>query len=144
MPADRAPCGPGRPYPAARRTARVATRRCSTSPPPASRDAVATWIAEAKLRDADWLFSGGKDRRKHLTTRRYARLVDGWIVGIGLDPATCGTPSPRRTKAAIVDCKTGNLRAVQLLSRPSEIESGVCYFGVEVDDALEIAEHVDL
>jgi len=108
------------------------------------RDAVATWIAEAKLRDADWLFPSRKDRRKHLTTRQYARLVDGWIAGIGLDPATYGTHSLRRTKATIVYRKTGNLRAVQLLLGHTKIESTVRYLGVEVDDALEIAEHVDL
>ena len=70
--------------------------------------------------------------------------VDGWIAGIGLDPATDGTPSLRRTKATIVDRKTGNLRAVQLLSGPPEIESTVRYLGAAVDDALEIAEPVDL
>ena len=108
------------------------------------RDAVATWIAEAKLRDADRLFLSRKHRRKHLTTRQYGRLVDGWIAGIGLDPATYHTHSLRCTKATIVYRKTGNLRAVQLLSGPPEIESTVRYLGVEVDDALEIAEHVDL
>jgi len=37
-----------------------------------------------------------------------------------------------------------NLRAVQLLLGHTKIESTVRYFGIEVDDALAIAEQVDV
>ena len=40
--------------------------------------------------------------------------------------------------------RTGNLRAVQLLLGHTKIESTVRYLGIEVDDALSIAEQVDL
>ena len=39
---------------------------------------------------------------------------------------------------------TGNFKAVQLLLGHAKIESTVRYFGIEVDDALTIAEHVDV
>jgi integrase len=52
--------------------------------------------------------------------------------------------SLRRTKATLIYRRTGNLRAVQLLLGHTKIESTVRYLGIEVDDALSIAEHVDL
>jgi site-specific recombinase XerC len=50
----------------------------------------------------------------------------------------------RRTKATLIYKKTGNLRAVQLLLGHTKIESTVRYLGIEVDDALAIAEQVDV
>ena len=50
----------------------------------------------------------------------------------------------RRTKAAQIYKKTGNLRAVQLLLGHTKLESTVRYLGIEVDDALSISEHVEL
>jgi len=50
----------------------------------------------------------------------------------------------RRIKAAQIYKKTGNLRAVQLLLGHNKLESAVRYLGVEVDDALRIAEQVEL
>ena len=49
----------------------------------------------------------------------------------------------RRTKAAQIYRKTGNLRAVLLLGH-TKLESTVRYLGIEVDDALNMAEQVDL
>lgn len=40
--------------------------------------------------------------------------------------------------------KIGNLRACQLLLGPGKVESTVRYLGIEVDDALEISERIDL
>ncbi len=74
-----------------------------------------------------------------LTTRQYARLVADWISSIGLDPDAYGTHSLRRTKAALIYRRTGNLRAVQLLLGHTKLESTVRYLGIEVDDALAIA-----
>ena len=79
-----------------------------------------------------------------MSTRQYAYLVSKWVRGIGLDPRKFATHSMRRTKATLIYRRTGNLRAVQLLLGHSKIESTVRYLGVEVDDALEIAEKVEV
>lgn len=90
-----------------------------------------------------YLFAG-RLSGSHLGTRQYARLVSRWLRSIGLNPLLYGTHSLRRTKAALIYRRTGNLRAVQLLLGHSKIESTVRYLGIEVDDALEIAEKVDV
>ena len=79
-----------------------------------------------------------------LTARQYARLLSEWIAGIGLDASQYGTHSIRRTKATLMYRRTGNLRVVQLLLGHTKVESTVRYLGVEVDDALYIAEQVDI
>jgi len=63
---------------------------------------------------------------------------------IGLDPRFYGTHSLRRTKATLIYKKTGNLRVVQLLLGHTKIESTVSYLGIEVDDALAVAEQIDV
>jgi integrase len=79
-----------------------------------------------------------------MTTRQYARLVAQWVRSIGLDPGLFGTHSLRRTKPAMIYRRTGNLRAVQLLLGHTRIESTARYLGVEVDDAIAIAEQIDV
>ena len=79
-----------------------------------------------------------------MTTRQYARLVAEWVGSIGLDPGLFGTHSIRRTKATWIYRRTGNLRAVQLLLGHTKIESTVRYLGIEVDDAIAIAEQVEM
>jgi integrase len=76
--------------------------------------------------------------------RQYARLVSGWIASIRLDPSFLGTHSLRRTKATLLYRRTGNLCAVQLLLGHTKIESAVRYLGIEVDDALAIAEQIEV
>jgi len=84
-------------------------------------------------------------RSPHLGTRQYARMLDGWLSSVGLDPVGYGTHSVRRTKASLVyRRRTKNLRAVQLLLGHSKLESTVRYLGIEVDDALELAEQTDV
>jgi integrase len=70
--------------------------------------------------------------------------VSEWIDNVGLDSKLFGTHSLRRTKATLIYRRTGNLRAVQLLLGHTKIESTVRYLGIEVDDALSIAEQVDV
>jgi integrase len=67
-----------------------------------------------------------------------------WLASVGLDPHLFGTRSLRRTKATIIYRRTGNLRAVQLLLGHTKIESTARCLGIEVDDALAIAEQVDV
>ena len=50
----------------------------------------------------------------------------------------------RRTKPTQIYRKTGNLRAFQLLLGHTKLESTVRYLGIEVDDALNIAEQIEL
>lgn len=107
-----------------------------------TREAVDAYLAATKTKSALWLFPGR--RGQPMTTRQYARLLDHWLSEIGLEPALFGTHSLRRTKATLIYRRTGNLRAVQLLLGHSKIESTVRYLGVEVDDALAIAEQVDV
>ena len=72
------------------------------------------------------------------------RIVHAWVESAGLDSSAYGTHSMRRTKAAQIYRKTGNLRAVQLLLGHTKLESTVRYLGIEVDDALSISEQVEL
>ncbi|KRA59868.1 hypothetical protein ASD79_10045 [Caulobacter sp. Root655] len=55
-----------------------------------------------------------------------------------------GTHSLRRTKVALIYKKAGNLRACQLFLGRRKLESTVRYLGIEVDDALEMSEAIDL
>ncbi len=83
-------------------------------------------------------------RSPHLSTRQYARIVKGWVASIGLEPADYGTHSLQRTKATLIYRRTKGLRAVQLLLAHSKLEHTVKYLGIEVDDALEMAEQTDI
>jgi integrase len=109
-----------------------------------TRQAVDDYLKAAGKRPGDFLFTGRGGPDRNMTTRQYARLVSEWIGGVGLDPRLFGTHSLRRTKATLIYRRTGNLRAVQLLLGHTKIESTVGYLGIEVDDALAIAEQVDV
>ena len=109
-----------------------------------TRQAVDIYIRTAGRKPGEFLFTVPRGPEHGMSTRQYARLVSGWIASIGLDPHLYGTHSLRRTKATLIYRRTGNLRAVQLLLGHTKIESTVRYLGIEVDDALSIAEQVDL
>ena len=109
-----------------------------------TREAVANWIKMAKLRSEDFLFPSRLHESPHLGTRQYARIVDNGVEEIGLDPAAYGTHSMRRTKASLIYRRTKNLRAIQLLLGHTKLESTVRYLGIEVDDALELAEQTEV
>ena len=109
-----------------------------------TRQSVDDYIRAAGKKPGEFLFIGRHGPRQCMTTRQYARLVSGWVSSIGLDPRLFGTHSLRRTKATLIYRRTGNLRAVQLLLGHTKIESTVRYLGIEVDDALAIAEQVDV
>ena len=109
-----------------------------------TRQSVDDYIRAAGKKPGEFLFIGRHGPGQCLTTRQYARLVSGWVGSIGLDPKLFGTHSLRRTKATLIYRRTGNLRAVQLLLGHTKIESTVRYLGIEVDDALTIAEQVEV
>ena len=110
----------------------------------ATRQAVDDYVRAAGKKPGEYLFTGRGGPAHSLTTRQYAGLLGAWIASIGLDPHLFGTHSLRRTKATLIYRRTGNLRAVQLLLGHTKIESTVRYLGIEVDDALAIAEQVDV
>lgn len=109
-----------------------------------SRVAVAHWLDQASLRPNDCLFPSRQGKSPHLSTRQYARIVEGWVAMIGLDPSRYGTHSLRRTKATLIYRRTKNLRAIQLLLGHTKLESTIRYLGIEVDDALEISEQTEV
>ena len=77
-------------------------------------------------------------------TEAVTRLVDEWVTGVGLMRSEYGTHSLRRTKASIIYRATGNLRAVQILLGHSKIENTVRYLGIDVEDALALAENTEI
>ena len=92
----------------------------------------------------DYAFPSRIDHAGHLSTRQYARLVDEWVTAIGLRRAEYGTHSLRRTKAAMIYRATGNLRAIQILLGHTKIENTVRYLGVDIEDALILAERTEI
>ena len=93
---------------------------------------------------SDYLFTSRNRQSLHLSTRQYARIVEKWVSSIGLSPVDYGTHTMRRTKASLIYKRTKNLRAVQLLLGHTKLESTVRYLGIEVDDALEMAEQTEV
>lgn len=108
-----------------------------------TRQAIDDYIRLVGKKSGEFLFTGRRPGQG-ITTRQYARLLSDWLLGVGLDPHVYGTHSLRRTKATLIYRRTGNLRAVQLLLGHTKIESTVRYLGIEVDDAIAIAEQVDV
>ena len=109
-----------------------------------TRESVVAWIRQAGLRSEDYFFPSRLHTSPHISTRQYARVVRGWIRQIGLDVSAYGTHTMRRTKASLIYKRTKNLRVVQLLLGHSKLESTVRYLGIEVDDALEMAEQTEV
>ena len=109
-----------------------------------ARASLLTWLERRGGTLADYVFPSRIDHAHHLSTRQYARLVDEWVVSVGLRREEYGTHSLRRTKASIIYKATGNLRAVQILLGHTKIENTVRYLGVDVEDALTLAEGTEI
>jgi integrase len=109
-----------------------------------ARASLLAWLERRGGSVEDFVFPSRADPNDHLSTRQYARLVDEWVTAIGLRKEEYGTHSLRRTKASLIYKATGNLRAVQILLGHTKIENTVRYLGVDVEDALELAEHTEV
>ena len=109
-----------------------------------ARSTLLTWLERRGGALEDFVFPSRIDHASHLSTRQYGRHVDEWVLAIGLKPKDYGTHSLRRTKASMIYKQTGNLRAVQILLGHSKIESTVRYLGVDIEDALELAEATEV
>jgi site-specific recombinase XerC len=72
------------------------------------------------------------------------RILRGWVTSISLEPSAYGTHSMHRARAAQIYKKTGNLRAAQILLGHTKMDSTVRYLGIELEDALEISEGVEM
>ncbi|PZX11315.1 phage integrase family protein [Palleronia aestuarii] len=109
-----------------------------------TRQSVAGWIESPAMTGCADLWPSRFHDSPHLSPWQYARMLKGWVASIGLELSAYGTYSMRRTKASQIYRKTGNLRAVQLLLGHTKMDSTVRYLGVELEDALAIAEAVDI
>ncbi len=109
-----------------------------------TRHSLSELIQSQNLSYTDYLFKSRFHQSDHITTRQYARLLKAWLVEIGLDPYEYATHSIRRTKVSMIYQKTKNIRAIQLLLGHSNLDSTVRYLGVELDDALDVAENTEI
>ncbi|WP_027160966.1 tyrosine-type recombinase/integrase [Mesorhizobium sp. WSM1293] len=108
------------------------------------RASLLAWLERRCGTVEDYAFPSRVDPASHISTRQYARLVDEWVSAIGLRPEDHGTHSLRRTKASMIYKATGNIRAIQILLGHSKIENTVRYLGVDVEDALLLAERTEI
>lgn len=108
-----------------------------------TRQSLDDWILLSKLISCDSLFPSRMRRSPHLSTRQYSRIVKRWVSSIGLDPTLYGTHTMRRIKVSLIYRRTKNIRAIQLLLGHKNLESTVRYLGVDVDDALDLAEQTE-
>ena len=109
-----------------------------------ARKSLLTWLNRRVGSLEDFIFPSRVNYMGHLSTRQYARLVDEWVGAIGLDVREYGTHTMRRTKASLIYKATGNLRAVQILLGHTNIENTVRYLGVDMDDAITLAERTEI
>lgn len=108
------------------------------------RASLLAWLQRRGGTVDDYAFPSRIDHTDHLSTRQYARLVDEWVTAIGLRREDYGTHSLRRTKAAMIYKANGNLLAIQILLGHTKIENTVRYLGVDIEDALELAERTEI
>ena len=109
-----------------------------------TRASVEKWMEDEIMVGSEYLWPGRFHERLHISTRQYARIVRDWVTSIGLEASAYGTHSMRRTKVTQIYKKTGNLRAVQLLLGHTKMDSTVRYLGVELENALAIAEAIEI
>ncbi len=110
---------------------------------PDARASLLAWLDRRGGTVDDYVFPSRVDHNGHLSTHQYAWLVDQWVTGVGLMRSDYSTHSLRRTKASIIYRATGNLRAVQILLGHSKIENTVRYLGIDVENALALAENTE-
>ncbi|BCY02044.1 tyrosine-type recombinase/integrase [Stutzerimonas stutzeri] len=109
-----------------------------------TRSAVEAWIRHAKLRSENFLFPSRLAHSEHISTRQYARIVKWLGDSDWFGSSLVRNPYPAANQASLIYRRTKNLRAVQLLLGHTKLESTVRYLGIEVDDALEMAEQTEV
>ena len=109
-----------------------------------TREAVAALIKLDNLHSKDFLFRSRVGTNQHISTRQHNRIFHGWVEKLGLEDSLYSAHSTRRTKPYLIYKKTKNLRVIQLLLGHKKQESAARYLGIEVDDALEISESIEV
>jgi site-specific recombinase XerC len=109
-----------------------------------TRASAANWMEDPLMVRSEDLWPGRFHERPHISTRQYARIVRDWITSISLEASAYGTHSMWRTKVTQIYKQTGKLRAVQLLLGHTKMDSAVRYLGIELEDALAIAEAIKI
>jgi site-specific recombinase XerC len=102
------------------------------------------WLNRRGGSHDDSIFPTRVNYMGHLSTRQYARLVDEWVSAVGLNVSEYGTHSMCRTKASLIYTATGNLQAVQIFLGHSNRENTVRYLGVDIDDAIALADRTEI
>src|ERR1700676_3928616 len=108
-----------------------------------TRTSLEIWLRMLRTTGSRYLFPSRLHGRPHLSTRQYSRLVHRWVDSIGLE-SLLRHPFDATDEGHSDLSQDGNLRAVQLLLGHTKLESTVRYLGIEVDDALQIAEQIEL
>lgn len=109
-----------------------------------TRASLARWMRESLMIGSAYPWPGGFHERLHISTRQYARIVRDWVTSLGSEASAYGTHSMRRTMVTQICRKTGNPHAVQLLLGHTKMDSTVRDLGVELEDALAIAQAIEI
>jgi len=109
-----------------------------------TRASVERWMKDDLVVSSECLWPGRFHEHLHISTRQYARILLDWVTAIGLEASAFWTHSTRRTKVTQIYKKTGNLRAIQHLLGHTKMDSTVRYLDVELEDALAIAEAIEI
>ncbi|NRD75436.1 tyrosine-type recombinase/integrase [Shewanella sp. VB17] len=102
------------------------------------------WLTQSCLTTSDYIFPSPRKQGKSMSYSCYATIIRRWAAQLGYDPYLYGTHSMRRTKATMIYARTKNIRAVQLLLGHVKLDNTIRYLGVEIEDALNISEGIDL
>jgi integrase len=110
-----------------------------------ARDALVKLIEANGKVSTDYLFTPSTDQHgPPLTTMTLRRLAKRWAGIAHVDERTVSAHSLRRTKAAEIYRRTGNIAAVKHLLGHANIAATARYLGVEEEDALKLSEQIDM
>lgn len=105
---------------------------------PETKEAIKRWIAMRPMFWGEWLFTGRKPG-EHISESQYRREAKRWFRMARLDTRFYSTHSLRRTKAAYIYAKTGNIEIVRQLLGHNSTQATSRYLGIEKADALKAA-----
>ena len=111
---------------------------------PDTRELLVRYVTEERLLQTDYLFGRTKPQagtpRTPMTERAYAMRVDRWVAAIGLPVELYGTHSIRKVLPTHVYKNTGDIRTCQLMLGHSNVRTTQTYLGIEMEDAMDVAQ----